>query len=106
MSSEGKQGDLGLDLVLPLGLSCFSWPAPTAARPQVLAEAPQFWWGDKLHQCSIPLPSYFTEYSEMIPEKISKGIPQLASYGKDNIPTGSNNGSRDLEDTKVKPLER
>lgn len=44
MSSEGKQGDLGLDLVLPPGLSCFSWSPPTAARPQVLAEAPQFWW--------------------------------------------------------------
>lgn len=33
-SSEGKQGDLSLDLVLPWGLSSFSWAVPTAPAPR------------------------------------------------------------------------
>lgn len=38
--SEGKQGDLCLDLVLPQGSSSLNWALFTASGPQALAEAP------------------------------------------------------------------
>lgn len=45
MSSEGKQGDPGLDLVLPRGRCSFSWASPSPQRSAPgLSRGPRLWW--------------------------------------------------------------
>lgn len=76
MSSEGKQGDLGLDLVLPRGWSSFSWASPTVARPKASAEAPGCggWQEVRAHGAQAAIGGAGT--SSVLPYS-RNGVPQI-----------------------------
>lgn len=76
VSSEGKQGDLGLDLVLPQGWSSFSWASPTVACPKASAEAPSCggWQGVRAHRAQAAIGGAGT--SGVLPYS-RNGVPQI-----------------------------